>query len=506
MKPSIVGILGTATILGLIQLGCSPTIEEPSVESLTLAVRADVTGFLPNPPAVNEGYTLTINGNIFEGLVELDRLKRVVPALARSWENPDRNTYVIDLRPGLEFSDGSPVTSADFVASFNAAVNQSWPTRVYFRAFESVETEGDHRLIITTHSQYHTFLTQLHRGFVLPASAVEQHPVPTIGTGPYTLTHWEPGQYFALTSNPRYRGPMPAFEKVRFEIYPDDDQRIEAVLSGHAQVADHIPLNRIAELQKTPGVHVIVRQSSRVLFLGLRLDHEPFADPRVREAIDLGLDRKLLLDNAMAGFGTPASQVVASAVHGFNPTLPVTQPNQEKARKLLAEAGYPDGFTIELAGTHNRYVNDSQVLEEIARQLEGIGLSVTIKFMDKTDFFSYLDSGDANFFMLGWDSETGEAGNILGNLVHSDGGGFSGPSNIVALDDPELDALIDRAESSPTIEERMLRLQEAMAKLAADRPFVPLYVQPGAVLVSSSVHWEPQDDLGLRLREITSAN
>ena len=467
-------------------------------------MRADVTGFFPNPPIVNEGYTQDINWNIFEGLSGFDGRYHLVPAVAERWHTPDPRTYVFEIREGQRFSDGTPVTAADVVASLEAHASRNWVFRDFLQAIESVRAEGDRRVVIRTRAPYLILLFKLPWGMILPRSALREHPVPVVGTGPYKLESWEPGKGFVLRRNAYYHGPAPAFEVARFVVEPDAEKRLAQLRSGRADVVDHVPLERLAGLEQDASVRVHTGPGNRVLALGLRMDVAPYSDPRVREALDLAIDRNELIVRALHGRGEAAGQIVPRSIAGYNPAVTVTQPDRARARRLLAEAGFRDGLTLTLDGPNNRYVNDRQILEEVGRQLGEVGVRVEVRARDKAEFFRRRYAGEFTFFMLGWACQTGEAGEALDPLFHSVRPGL-GSENMFGLADAEVDRLIDAANSSDTAVDRLTQLRGALARIAELRPILPLVVQPEAVAVSRSIHWEPPANYAFRLESLRPA-
>jgi peptide/nickel transport system substrate-binding protein len=493
-----------AWLLAASALGCAGDAgRAPDV--LTLAVRADVTGFFPNPPINNENYTMQVNWNLLEGLVRFDSKLDLQPAIAEYWETPDDRTYVLHLRHGLRFSDGSALTAEDVVASLDAARRRQWVTRDYLQAVESVRAAGDGSVVIRTRFPYPILLFKLPWGLVLPARALENDPVPMVGTGPYTLDSWQPGREFVLARNPHYRGPAPAFGRVRFVVVPAAADRIRMLEAGEAQIADQVPFEELERLRSHPGLRVFAGPTLRVLYLGLRVDRKPFSDPRVREAVDLAIDRPELSRRALQGLAEPASQLVPVSVFGFNPRIPVTEPDRARARRLLAEAGYPEGLEVRLDGPYNRYVNDREILAVVARQLGEAGFRVEVRAMDKRDFFPLTMTGTSLMHLLGWACTTGEAADALDALVHTTTGGLYGGDNTSGFSDPDLDALIDQINQTVGSRDRRRLLQEALARVALARPVVPLVVQTDAVAVSRRVAWEPSMDFAFRLDEMKPA-
>jgi peptide/nickel transport system substrate-binding protein len=468
---------------------CRPRRARRPQDALVLAVRADVTGFHPSPRARNEAFTTQVNWNVFEGLVSFDAQLRLHAGLAEHWSNPDDRTYVFDLLPALRFSDGSPVGASDAVASLLGAKQTAY--RDYFHAIADARVLGDRRLEVVTRAPYLVLLTRLPWGMVLP-SREWRKPVPMpVGTGPYRLAEWHEGERIRFEGNPHYRGPAAAFRSVIYRIIPDAAARVDAVRSGEADAADQLPLEALDDLATVPGVRVETREGLRVIYLALRPTGPPFDDPRVREAVDVAIDREELLRRALRGRGSVATQLVPATVVGYDPGLPGIRSNRSRARALLAAAGHGDGLEVDLHGPNNRYVNDVAVLEELARQLLEVGIRARVHAMDKAAFFQLAAGGGTRMHLMGWSCETAEAGDVLDSVAHTKDGTGLGADNDMGLSDPDLDGRIAEANASTTAAERAEHLKSAMSRLRALRVYVPLYVQPESVLISDRIAWDP---------------
>jgi peptide/nickel transport system substrate-binding protein len=357
---------------------------------------------------------------------------------------------------------------------------------------------------VCTRFPYFVLLSKLPWGMVMPREAVDQNPVPSLGSGPYHIVSHTVGRELVLARNPHYQGPPPAYARARFVVEPDARARIDKLLRGEADVADHVPLDRVEELRQR-GLQVFSGPTLRVLFLGLRMDTAPFDDPRVREAIDLAIDREELIRRAYGGRTVPASQIVPPAVVGYNPLISVTTPDRARARALLAAAGHAQGLALRLDGTRNRYVYDVEILHEVARQLADVGIRVEVNALDKAEFFPLAFQGKSPFHLLGWECQSGEAGQALDVLVHSaDRAGF-GNTNTSGVADATLDELIEASNRTVNVQARTQALQRALARVAGLRPLVPLLVQAEAVAVSPRVRWQPSVRFSLHIPEMSPA-
>ena len=493
-------------LVTLVALACSGPPPGPSRSVLRAAVRADVTGFFPNRPAANESYTFEMNRWVLDALVALDPGLNVVPALAAHWLTPDDRTFVLELRPGLRFSDGRPVTAEDAARSLQAGTQRAWPNDGYLSTVESVRVLDERRLEVRAARPDPTLLARLAWGFVLPAEATAGQPVPVVGTAPYTLERWTPGQGFAFARNPHHWGPASSFERAEFRVVPDDEARLRLVETGEADIADVVPPEAWARLEQQPNLRLVVGAGLRVLFLGLRVDRLPFRDPRVREALDLAIDRQALVERVFLGKGSVANQLMPRGSVGYAPELPASAYDPERARQLLRAAGMRPGHRLRLDGPSNRYVRDVQLLHEVARQLAEVGLRVEVRALEKSALYDLLEKGGSDLFLLGWASESGDGADVFEVLFPPPQKTLRGSSNSTGFQDAELDAITREAQSRANLRERAIVLRRAFTRLSVLRPILPLVVQPEAVVYDARrVAWDPPVSLALRPRDLRPA-
>ena len=500
--------MGRGTLVALVAVGlaaCRPAAAPPpSADTLRIARRADITGFFPGPPLLNEASTFQANRSVYESLVRFDPALRLRPGLAELWSNPDDRTYRFELRPGVRFSDGTPLTAADVAASLEAN-RRGWVTRDFLQAVESVRATGERTVEVRTRFPYLALLTRLPWAPVVPREAIERGLSPAPGTGPYRVESWDPGRGYVFVRNPYHDREPPAFARVVHTVVPDDAARMALVERGEADAADHVPLEEVERLSRNPSVRVVLGTGLRVLFLGLRVDRPPFSDPRVREAIDLAVDREELARRALGGRVEPATQLVPPSIVGFDPALRRPPPDPARSRFLLAAAGHPRGLDVRLDGPSNRYVNDVAILRELARQLGEVGVRVVVNALDKREFFPLIERGESAMHLLGWACESGDAGDVLGSLTHSATGGPLGSLNSLGLADPALDALIGAADQARTDRERGRQLRLAVARVAELRAALPLVVQTEAVVLSRRLAWDAPLNMALSPEDLRPA-
>ena len=484
---------------------CRRPEASPQDDTLTIAVRSGITGVYPNPPMQYESSTVDINANVFEGLTTLDSQLRPQPALAEKWRNVDDRTWLFTIRRGVRFSDGTPLSAADVVASLREAIRRPFPNRYLLQAVESVRETGDGEVEIRTRYPCPVLLSEAARGFVLPQRAVSRDAVPAIGTGPYTFERWEPGGDIRLARNPYYRGPRPFFGRVRFLVEPDARRREQLLLSGSVELADSIPPEDVGRLSAAPGVRVASGPGNRVLYLFFRVDRPPFADRRLRRAVRLAIDRTELNLRALAGRATEVAQLVPPLIAGFQPELPRSGPDRKTARSLIEQAGGSSVPAVELEVPSDKYVNGVAVAREVARQLREVGLRVDVRPVPKLDYFPLLRSGKARFLLLGWSFDTLEVSDFLDGLFRTPSAETGPTQNYWGVSDRELDLRIDAANRAEDLHERNRLLAQAAARVEELDLALPLVLEPNAIAESRRIRWDPPLGSAIRAWEIRPA-
>jgi peptide/nickel transport system substrate-binding protein len=217
----------------------------------------------------------------------------------------------------------------------------------------------------------------------------------------------------------------------------------------------------------------------------------------VREALDLALDRQELIQRVFGGHTQPATQLVPPTIVGYDPTIEPTGVDRSRARLLLAEAGHPEGLEIRLDGPNNRYARDREMLDELSRQLALVGVSARPNALDKREFFPLIESAQSKLHLLGFSCESGDAGDLLDSLLHSQKNGM-GVFNSMGVADPELDGLVEASNRAIHDVERSRHLRAAMARAAALRVALPLVIETEVVALARNVDWDPPLNLALR--------
>jgi len=497
-------------------------------------------GLASEPTAMDPHYhQATPNGSmtshIFESLVGHDAKMNLVPGLATSWENLDDNTWKIKLHEGVKFSNGKPLTANDVVFTFCRVMNNEQAVAGSYAAiaqqFASVEVPDDHTLLIKTNKPYPLLPNDL-AGLAILWNGIVQHgpitfnlkkkcgvtsPWPAvadfntgldaIGTGPYTLKSYVKGTAIELVRNENYWGKKPEWANVKFVPVPSAGPRLAGLLAGDFDLVEDPAARDLKRIKSTPGFDYVVTPSSRVLFLQFDVERNPsplvkssdgknpLQDVRVRRAISMAIDRKTIVSRIMNGTATPAYQFLPDGMFGALPHPPEMKYDPEEAKKLLAEAGYPNGFEMTLSATNDRYINDGQIAQAVAQYLARVGIKVEVDAMTRSVFFPKRATRAFSFAMGGWASDTGEASSFLQFWVTSYAKELGlGTSNYGRYSNPELDKVFRKALVTMDPGERKTLLQEAVTRTLAALPSIPLHFESSAWAFRKGIFYEGRRD------------
>ena len=439
--------------------------------------------------------------NLYEPLTCFDSRLRIEPCLAESWENPDELTWRFYLRSDVLFHDGSRFSAEDVVFSLERARNHPQSALAsYLVQVEDVVAVDESTVEIRTSRPYPILLNKLAYLPLLPSGVSDDMESP-IGTGAYRLVRWEPGESIELEAfEGHWRGPPPV-DRALFRPVRDPARRIEMLLDGSLDIVREVSPWLAEEVEESRAVRLERRLGLEVQYLHLRPDWGPFRDPKVRRAVHLALDRRVLVEEIQEGHGRPVGQLVSANVFGFAPGVQPPEPDREEARRLLAEAGYPDGFSVPLVTREGRDPGP------IVEQLGQIGIEVRVSVQPWTELYPRFGREEIPFYYGAAVASTADASDILDSKVHTrePGRGY-GNTNFGGYSDPRVDALIEESGSTlETIPRREL-LQEAMERAMEDRVYVPLFVTYDLYGIRHEIEWRPRLDTVLLVREMRFRN
>lgn len=459
--------------------------------------------------------------HIFDRLVHTDRNLRYRPGLAESWRSVDTTTWEVKLRKGVTFHDGTPFTAEDVVFSLERVPevpDSAAPFGQSLADLDRMEIVGDHTIRFITKLPSPRFIETIGNIYILSKAAAEGKTQAdfdsgdaAIGTGPYKFVSWTPGSELVLQRNEDYWDKKPAFKDVTMRFIPDGEARVEALLSGAVDLIDLVPPAKLASLKADNDISVQTRATVRLVYLALNqsrnapfltdldgnsLERNPFRDVRVRDAVSMMIDRSALVEQVLNGAGEPAGQLVPDGVFGHNSYIAAPATNLERAKELLAEAGYPDGFGITLHGSSDRFSQDARVAEAIGRQLANGGLKVNkVETLPYEVFAKAAGQNSYGAFLFSYGNVTGEASRGLLSVLHSfDRQNDLGTLNRFGYSNPEFDAAVVAAAQIASPEQREDGLQAAAAIAFGESAIVPLYFQSLSWASRRGIAYAPRRD------------
>jgi peptide/nickel transport system substrate-binding protein len=524
---SMLGASLIATVLAILLLGSSPA----SAEELVIGRGNEPQSI--DPQFSRTGPTQMTALHIFDRLLLTDENARAYPALAESWENLDDLTWEVKLRPGVTFHDGSQLTADDVKFSLERAPDVPNSPASFAQSvadIDSIEIVDDLTLKFKTKTPSPLFMENIGTVYIISKAAAENAAnedfnsgKAAIGTGPYEFVEWVPGDHLTLERNDDYWGDKPAYDKVTMRFITNDAARVAALLSGAVDLIDLVPPADLPRLRQDENINVFETATVRLIYLGLNerddapfitdLDGKPLAknplqDGRVRNAISMMIDRQGLVERVLFGSGEAASQIVPEGVFGFDASIPVTPYDPAKAKELLAEAGYPDGFGITIHGSNDRFLLDGDIAQALGQFLARGGLKVNgVVTLPYSVYSKDAGAGAYGAFIFSYGNSTGEASRGLMSVLHTfDKENDQGTLNRFRYSNPDFDAAIVAAtqEFDPDKRERMLG--EAAKIAFGESALVPLYFQSLAWASTKDIDFVPRRDERTLAMEAKPAN
>ena len=466
-----------------------------------------------DPHVKNTVSNFAIACHLYEPLVRIDGDMNLQAALAESWENPDTHSWIFRLRKNVHFHSGKAMTATDVVYSFRRLLNDpSMAMRAYLSYVTEVEALDNFRVRIRTRQPVSVFLNKLSFVLIVPDQTKPEDFVNSAnGTGPYTLVQWEKGKEILLKANPDYHGKAPSVSQVLIRLNRTPEQAIEDLNSNQSQLVQS-GSRRLGHLRTLNKHEILVRDSLFVQMLGFDIARNvtPFCDQKrnpfqlldVRKAIHLGLDRRELVEQ-LPSFAVPLSQPVPPFVVGYNPAIAAPFYDPEEAKKLLAKAGFPDGFTVTL---HSRHIFQ-EAAEGIRKQLSKIGIQVRVELLSSGDFYGRGLKQDFSFYLTGFGCPTGDSSNLLELALHTtDPTVQLGEYTFGRYSNPDLDRAMLKSARLKDSAGRQQELQRILGMVMEDLPLIPLYIEQQAFAIDRKFAWKPRFDAYLFAHEIVPRN
>jgi peptide/nickel transport system substrate-binding protein len=452
-----------------------------------------------DPHYADLGETNSLLSHVYEHLVTQDTQMNAKPQLATSWQRLSETKWEFKLREGVTFHDGSPFTAEDVIYSIERIRDFLKPPsggyQSYTQAIKSVTAPNSLTVVIETTGDIPTLPLMLSPVFIMKHEAngfvttgeLNAGTTP-VGTGPYRFESWQSGEGLVLTRNDVHWGGTPAWTKVTFRVIESPAARVAALTTSDIDLADYIPARDVEGL-KQRGKKVESTAAARSNFLQFDVSREnapsvtdqsgkaianPFRDKRVRKALTIATDRAFITDKILLGYGTAAAQLFPAGLAGTSANLKVAPPDYEKAKALLAEAGYPDGFKVVLAGPGGRYPGDSESLQSITQNWARIGVSAQPVVAPFSVFATKRSNGEYPVWYGGCSGEavTFCLGALLGTQNEEAG---TGSLNYGKYSNPSFDEKLIKAMNMEDGPDRDGAIAKATELVMADYPMLPLY-------------------------------
>ncbi|MFP8782636.1 MULTISPECIES: ABC transporter substrate-binding protein [Planococcus] len=459
-----------------------------------------------DPAEVTDSESENVAQSILETLVTFEEGETTVaPMLAEEWEEAeDGLAYTFTLKEGVQFHDGTEFNAEAVVSNFerwmNGGADQFPMYGSVFGGYEgdethiidSVEAEGEDTVKVTLNQVKPTFLKDLALTpfSISSPAAIEEHgeeySANPVGTGPFVFDEWLRNDRVVMNKNEDYwlEG-YPKLDSVIIRAIPDNSARLNALLSGEVDMIDGVDPDNVEQIENSEDLKVLKRPPLNIGYLGMTVTREPFDDKLVRQALSHAVDKQAMVDGLFAGQAEPAKNPIPPSVEGYNEDVGTYEYDPEKAKELLAEAGYPDGFEMELWAmpVPRPYMPDAnKVAEFLQSSFADIGVTANIVTYEWATYLDRAKKGEADAFILGWTGTNGDADDFIYSLWHEDN---IGDLNSTQYANEELNQVLEEARTITDQERRNELYREAQEIMHEDPPIIPL-VHPTPLLAAKS--------------------
>ncbi len=508
-----------ALFVALAAIAAAAPAVSVSAQELRIAVAADITS--ADPHFFNLFPNNNIAEHIYDKLVQMDADSKMIPGIATSWKTIDPTTWEFKLRKGVKFHDGSELTAEDVAFSIDRVPNvpnSPGPFTAYTKMITATQIVDPYTIRFKTAAPHPLMPNDLSTIYIVSkkvATGASTEDFNTgkasIGSGRYKFVRYVSGDRVELVRNDAYWGEKSPWEKVTFKIIKNEAARVAALLSGDVDAIEQPPTPDLARIKSDPKFTVTSKISHRVIYFnfdhlqrsspfitdkaGKPLEKNPLLDVRVRRAISKAINRPAIADRVMEGQAVPSGQLVSEKLFGHVPGLKAEPFDPEGARKLLAEAGYPEGFNLTIHGPAGRYVNDEKIVQAVAQMLTRVGIGAKVETAPMGPYSGRASKQEFSFFMVGWGASTGEASSPLRSLLatfNRDKG--LGAVNWGRYSNVKVDYLIEQALQQVDDENRRIMLQNATKLAMEDLGLMPIHFQFTIWATRKGVAYTPRTD------------
>lgn len=483
---------------------------------LIIANSADAVSL--DPAGSNDVPSSNVAENIYETLVVQNIDMELEPGLATEWEAVEDDVWEFTLREDVKFHDGSDFNAEVVKANIERVIDEDIgsPRQFLYEMISDIEVVDDHTVQFKTEYPFAPLPAHLaHSGGAMvsldlieedyeamedgeePGSVISENP---IGTGFFKFDEWNPGDSIRLVNNEDYWGEPAKLDSVTFKVVDEDQTRVAELVTGDSHIIDPLSPSDVPQVEGEEGVHPAPQPSVSLSYIGFNEEKEPFDDPKVRQAINMAIDKEQIIEGIYDDAGIPAIGPLSPDVFGYDENVEGLEYDPEQAKELLAEAGYEDGFSTTLWTNDDRERIDTAT--NVQAQLEDFGIDVDVEILEWGAYLDQTANGEHDMFVLGWSTVTGDADYGLYPIFHSDNIGE--PGNRTFTDDPELDELLEEARQEPEPEKREELYSEIQELLTEIAPMLYIHHQELLLGVSDSVEGLEQLPTGiLQLQDVT---
>ena len=448
-----------------------------------------------------------VHAAVYESLVYYNSKSfKIEPQLATEWKLVNPKLMRIELRKGVKFSDGSALTADDVVFSLNRATAKTSNYGVFTQGIDKVTKVGDSTIEIALKAPNPVLMNQLTELRIMSKAwadknkSTEPKDIKTkdesfahrnaMGTGPFTVESWQPDQKMVFKRNPNWWGKMDGnITEIVYTPIKSEATRVAALLSGEVDLVLDPSLQDLARMRTNQDLKVMDGAENRTIFFGMDQFRDelvgsnvkgknPLKDVRVRKALYQAIDSATLNRVSMRGLSQQTGTLVAPQVNGWTKKADTRWPfDVEGAKKLLADAGYPGGFEVDLACPNNRYINDEEICQAVTAMWSRIGVKAKLRTLPLVTYFPMIQRYEASIYMLGWGVPTFDALYSLQSLVRTVGVGGDGNYNVGRYSNPQMDALIERVKVETDAKTRNDLMEKALMLSHDDVSHIPLHNQ-----------------------------
>jgi peptide/nickel transport system substrate-binding protein len=482
----LVSLLTVFLVVSLALMGCGSNAGQDNesggsaggsdvAQELTYASTSKAVGL--SPIETNDSVSSRVIEQVYETLFVRDpKTMEVVPKLAESYENPDELTWVIKLKEGVKFHDGTDFNAEAVKYTFDKFRDPETaaPRASLLEPIESVEVKDEHTVVIKTKEPYGPLLAALshtNASIVSPTADKEgnlnKEPV---GTGPFKFIEWKQGDQITLEGNQDYWQDAPKLEKVTFKVVPEVNTAVSMLQTGEVQFIDAVPPEQLPRIEKLKNVELQKQEGTPVYYLGFNMEREPMKDLNFRKAVAHAVDREAYV-NQLNGLGMKSNSIIGPKVFGYDESVEDLgyDYDVEKAKQIIEENGYEGTELKMLVANTANYMTMAEIVQA---QLKEVGINAEIESMEWGTFLDVTKKGDFDLTFLGWTNSTADGSELLYPNLHTDN---TGASNRTRYSNEKVDQLIDESRNIVDQDQRLEKLKEANGLLVEDAAWVVMH-------------------------------